>query len=148
MPSALSLRLVVLAAASAAAASCPSSDWHQYRDMCYWMSNYTLNGRSVEPVCRSLTPGAESVSIHDLDLNAFIAEDLTRGEWARLGLTRADPNSDWKWNDGSPLNFTIWHEGEPGATDVCGSINWRDMGFWSAESCDTHYLPFVCQVNA
>ena len=115
MPPGFSLRLAVLAAAAAAIAAaaddnCPPDGWHQYRDKCYWVSNYTLNGRSVAPVCASMITGAEPVSIHDLDLDAFIAEDLVKGERAWLGLYRADTNADWIWLDGSPLNFTMWHE--------------------------------------
>ena len=149
MPSALSLRLVVLAAASAAAATteCPSG-WHQYRDKCYWVSNYTLNGRSVPAVCASMITGAEPVSIHDLDLDAFIAEDLAKGEQVWLGLYRATTNTDWSWLDGSPMNFTMWHEGQPNTNgDACGSINWDKTGFWSDEHCDTYYYFFLCQID-
>ena len=151
MLSDFTVRLALLSAGAAAvAADCPGDDWQQFRDKCYWVSDYTLNGRSVASVCRSMVADAEPVSIHDLDLDAFIGENLTKGQRAWLGLHRADTNAAWTWADGSPMNFTMWLdvEGEPNHQgEACGSINWHKVGFWSDETCDTFYKLFACQVD-
>ena len=150
MPSGVSLRLAMLAAATAAAgADCPSEEWHQFRDKCYWVSDFTLNARSVATICDSMWPGAEPVSIHDLDLDAVIAENLLQGQRAWLGLHRADTHAEWTWADRSDMNFTMWHEGQPNASgEICGTINFDKTGFWSDDPCDTFYLLFVCQIDA
>ena len=141
---------LLLAVATATAADCPSPDWQRYRSKCYWRSNYTLNGRSVARVCDAMSPGSKPVSIHDLDLDAFIGEDLMQGERGQMGLHRAYTDEPWTWADGSDMNYTMWYQGEPDRPtgEACGSINWGQMGFWSDESCDTFYTYFMCQTDA
>ena len=76
----LRMLLVVAAAVTTANAACLSLDWKQYRDKCYWFSNGTeMTWYDANAICPVLFPDAEMVSIHDLDLDAFIGEDLLGG---------------------------------------------------------------------
>ena len=113
------------------------------------LGDYTLNGRSVATICDQFYPGSQPVSIHHLDLDAFIAENLVHGETAWLGLHRPNTDADWSWLDGSPVNFTMWINGEPNHSgEACVGINWQDTGFWDDSDCDTLYKRFVCQIDS
>ena len=146
-----SLRISVLAATiAAAAANCPTSEWKQYGSMCYWVSDYVLNWHSVDHVCDGTFPGSTSVSIHDLELDAFLANELLDGKVAWLGLRRATTSSSWVWSDGSLYDFSLWYSGQPdNSGESCVLINDHSdsFGTWADRVCDSHYL-FMCQIPA
>ena len=151
MPS--TLRVMLLAAAVTAAAAepdaCPSSEWKQYEDMCYWNSNFRLQWDEVSRVCNEMFPGSTMVSIHDLDLNSFIAEDLTNYVETWLGLRRDSSYGSWTWTDGSPFDFNNWYGGDPAwSEEGCAVTNWNGLGDWTGYSCDSHLSTFACQIAA
>ena len=140
------LRLTLLAAVvTAACAGCVSNDWKRFRGMCYWHSNYTLKWDDAKDVCHYQFPGSDMVSIHDLDLNAFIAQNLLDYTETWLGLSR-DSSSSWEWSDGSSFDFNNWYGGDPvyfGAG--CATTNWNGLGDWTGHGCST-YQHFMCQL--
>ena len=154
-----SLHLTLLAAViTAVTASCPGYEWKQFRDTCYWgRSNNTSLWYEVGEVCNLIYPGAEMVTIHDMELNTFIAEEIavtSAGSLAYtwIGLSRASSTSSWKWTDGSTVNFTQWYMNDDDyhAGD-CAEINDYTWGAWSAWSCgsDSSYRSYyACQIPA
>ena len=152
MPS--TLRVMLLAAAVTAAAAehdaerdaCPS-EWKQYENMCYWNSNFRMPWDEVSRVCNEMFPGSTMMaSIHDLDLNSFIAQDLTNYTETWLSLRRT--NSIWAWSDGSPFDFNNWYGGDPEwEADGCAITNYHGVGDWTGYSCDKLYT-FACQIAA
>ena len=144
------LRLMLLVAAiSTTSAACVSLEWHQYRDMCYWRSDFYLNWNDARTVCREIFPGSDMVSIHDIGLDAFIAEELLDGAEAWLGLSRATSSSPWTWTDGSAYDYHNWYQDDPLCSgECCTTINYVNDGDWTGYGCDTYYFPFVCQMDA
>ena len=143
------LRLVFLSAVlSAVAAVCPLGGWQLYRDQCYWASSFPIEWRSVANVCSLEFPGARPVSVHDMQLNAFLAEHVLNFTGGWLGLRRKDESHGWKWSDGSPFDWENWEEGQPhGDGERCAYIQEGERGEWRDGDCDISYLRFVCQTQ-
>ena len=144
------LRLPVLAAIlTAASATCPSSQWKQYGDMCYWRSNLTMSWSEVRGVCQTTFTGSDMVSIHDLLLDAFIGEELMGGEEAWLGLHRPFDVSPWTWTDGSAYDYHHWYGGTPDwPGEACAVINYGNDGDWTGFDCYSYERLFMCQIEA
>ena len=143
----LTLLVAVITVTSATIARCPSTEWHRFREMCYWRSNSTLIWNQVRNYCQMNFPGSDMVSIHDLELDAFIAEELLYYDQAWLGLRRASNSSPWTWTDGSDCNYYNFFGGDPAwADETCTLINVGNPGCWTGLSCDHHYHYFVCQI--
>ena len=139
--------LAVAIAITAVAGACPDG-WQQLRDMCYWASDYELNGRTVDRVCNDKVPGATAVSIHDLDVNAFVSENLFNGDIGLIGFYRASASASWVWSDGSVVNFTYWESGQPNDSgEACTRVD-GGSGCWLDGPCDTLYHRFACQIHA
>ena len=77
---------------------------------------------------------------------------------AWIGAFRVGPlvdprplNSQWTWNDGSPLNYSNWNKqyNQPdnsGGDEFCGHINrWDTVGLWNDAPCSFALEDFVCQ---
>ncbi len=64
-----------------------------------------------------------------------------------LGLKKGN-NGKWAWtSDGSGLEYSNWHPGEPNGNGNCARIHETtrtDIGRWDDISCTTKYH-FVCQ---
>ena len=146
------LRLALAAVTfTVSSATCLSSEWMEFRNMCYWKSDYRLTWTDATQVCPSMFPGSNLVSIHDLDLDAFIAEDLLGGMIAWLGLHRDSSSVPWMWTDGSTYNYSHWFGGDPGCPDsydCCATINFRNDGDWAGIDCFGDYTYFMCQLDA
>lgn len=54
-----------------------------------------------------LKMNATLVSIHSLDENDFVAA-LSKPYYSWIGLSRSSDDSKWKYEDGTPLDFTHW----------------------------------------
>ena len=145
-----SLRISVLAAAVVATnAFCPTYEWTQYRNMCYWVSNFTLNWRDVDHVCGGMFPGSTSVSIHDYELDTFLGVDLLNKQPTWIGLHRANLSSSWVWSDGSSFDYSFWYSGQPNYPgEACVILNQAPANWatWDDLDCDVMYYPFMCQI--
>ena len=139
------LRLTLLAAVvTAAAASCPSPDWLQLRDKCYWGSDFALSWDDADHLCRTIVAGSDLVSIHDDDVNSFVYYTVLDGWVGWLGLTRASTDDPWTWTDGSPFNYSQFREFESSLHAVTGDYYgpaWAGMVGTDSEH-------FVCQIAA
>ena len=145
---------LALTALSAAAGLCPSG-WKLFGNMCYWSADYVVRWEDVTNICGSILTGADMVSIHDLDLNAFIAQDLLQGREAWLGARRESDSAPFRWTDGSPFDFSLWYGGDPDHDgEACASINWKyaNPGDWTGHACDRSdsvvNVTYVCRVAA
>ena len=142
---ATTLRLTLLAAVvTAAAADCPSPDWLQLRDKCYWGSDFALDWDHADHLCRTIIAGSELVSIHDDDANSFVYNTVLDGRLGWLGLTRESTDDPWTWTDGSPYNYSQFGGFESALHAVTGDYNspaWAGM-------LGTFSERFVCQIAA
>ncbi|XP_046582031.1 mannan endo-1,4-beta-mannosidase-like [Haliotis rubra] len=93
----------------------------------------------AEKAC--VAKGGHLASIHDRNHNDRL-KDICRGSGSPhncwIGLK--NDGQDWKWTDGTSLDYTMWHAGNP--TTVTGSLcaaivrQYSDVGEWISESCD------------
>ena len=139
---------------AAAAATCPSSYWKEYRGACYWVSDYLLHWEDVADVCTTVHPGAQLASVHDVEQNAFLAGEVaghgnTIRRHAWLGLHRDSGSSSWKWTDGTPYDFSLWFMNDPDKYGGnCVMLNWSQWGMWSAQDCESYPEYFMCTIAA
>ena len=126
---------------------CPSGDWQLLDDMCYWMSDFSTTWAEAAEFCASELPGGGLASVHDLDTDAFIGEQVLNETQAWIGLRRND-EGHWQWSDGTPYDFSLWYDDEDDWVGGCATINnLALMGRWVGYSCDTS-VQFVCQTAA
>ncbi|KAF0301001.1 Collectin-12 [Amphibalanus amphitrite] len=145
----MALRVVTLSAALATAgAVCPSPQWLLYRDQCYWASPFPLEWRSVASVCELQAPGSRHVSVHDLQVAAFVAEQVLNGTGGWLGLRRPNESAGWQWSDGTPYDWHDWAAGQPrGDGERCAYLQRGGTDGWRDGDCIVSYLRFVCQTE-
>ena len=144
-----SLRLALLLAVIAlTSASCPSSEWKEYRDMCYRMSDDGLSWEDAKKSCPVTYPGSELASIHDEDQNAFITEHLySYAVW--IGLSRSNKSSDWIWTDGSAYNYSKWIPStELFCRGNCALFNIFGSSLWCGDNCSQDHEYYLCQIAA
>ena len=73
----------------------------------------------------------------------FVA-GLTAGKNAWLGATDAHKEGDWRWLDGTELNFNNWHDGEPNNLNKEHVLHMGWSGKWNDASDGGKYY-FVCE---
>ena len=135
---------------SPSAAACPSPAWTQaYNGFCYLLVNNTWPWYVAETSCDQVAaPGARLVSVHDVQLNAFLAETVAGGGSAWLGARRATTYAEWAWTDGTPFDFSYWYAGEPsGGGELCAVANCGRVGEWCARSCHDFDCVFICEIE-
>ena len=77
--------------------------------------------------------------LNEFALNKF---DPYRGPFW-IGATDQEVENEWKWIDGSKVELTNWHTGEPnrGTSENCLSII---MDRWHDASCLSSYF-YICE---
>jgi len=128
-------------------ATCPVG-WSQYRDFCYWLSSIYVRYDQVAQGCQDQHPDAGPVSIHDSQLNSFLVSLRSSGNSPWIGLTRAsDSGSDWRWADGSDVDYTPWYFDEPEGGDRCAILGPWGREKWGGYYCGLDVSPYLCQLQ-
>ena len=151
--------LTLLVVITATSASCLSSEWKEHENMCYWASSpLELTWTDAQRICPVLFPGADMVSIHGIEQDAFIAEEVADGHRVWIGLHQANDSAPWEWTDGTPIDYTNWYGGDQdcsnrsGSGECCAIINWHNEGAWGGAgggcSDNRNDAPFMCQIAA
>ncbi|XP_043211375.1 C-type lectin domain family 4 member A-like [Amphibalanus amphitrite] len=126
-------------------AACPSNEWRPFKGKCYYASTFDVGGWSISDVCNFGYPGSKSVSIHDIDVNSFLAHDMLDGQRAWMGLYRRAGYSGFHWEDESPLDWTFWSSIPTGTDERCANINQvESTGQWGSLPCGAP-LRFLCE---
>ena len=159
---------------------CPSG-WSGFEGNCYKYYDISVSWEDATKQClkekvfsthdlvlfKSIVQ-ADLASIHSKAENEFVREITGSTLWLWLGGRRSCPDcEDFKWSDGTPMDFTAWYKGEPnnhvrfeiltlnthhyskGGTEECieqyGSgkhkMKWNDF------KCD-HPKRFVCKKSS
>ena len=65
-----------------------------------------------------------------------------------IGMTNLNPESEYQWIDGSPMNYQNWHPNEPNGSNNYGSCiiyyKFNNQIKWSDITC-TNNVKFVCK---
>ncbi|XP_077407911.1 galactose-specific lectin nattectin-like [Vanacampus margaritifer] len=126
--------------------TCPKG-WSLLGSHCYIYQRRETTFADAESVCKIF--GANLVSIHNAQENAFVLELIRRGGnnvevW--IGLHNAIPDNDFVWTDGTFVDFKAFSGAEPDGTGNCVLISESD-GFWQDELCDEK-ASYVCIQDA
>nr|XP_020009292.1 CD302 antigen isoform X1 [Castor canadensis] len=121
---------------------CPSSTWVQFQDSCYIFLQEAIKVESIEDVRNQCTDhGADMVSIHNEEENAFILDTL-QNHWKGpddllLGMFYDTDDASFKWFDNSNMTFDKWADQEDGEdlVDTCGFL-YTKTGEWKKGNCE------------
>ncbi|XP_041487504.1 lymphocyte antigen 75 isoform X2 [Microtus oregoni] len=121
--------------------NCPSSAWVQFQGSCYTFLRVTVNVESIEDVRNQcIGHGADMISIHNEEENAFILDTLQK-QWKGpddllLGMFYDTDDASFKWFDNSNMTFDKWadQDGED-LVDTCGFL-YTKTGEWKKGNCE------------
>lgn len=141
MPHAALPTLLLLSLASATVADCPSSTWVQFQGSCYIFLQVTINMETIEDIRNQcIGHGADMISIHNEEENAFILDTLQK-QWKGpddllLGMFYDTDDASFKWFDNSNMTFDKWadQDGED-LVDTCGFL-YTKTGEWRKGDCE------------
>ncbi|XP_042291270.1 galactose-specific lectin nattectin-like [Thunnus maccoyii] len=125
---------------------CPMS-WYSFNGRCYKYVSTRMTWAHAEFHC--VSESANLVSIHSLEEHNFVAS-LIRNfdpseEATWIGLSDIHIEGRWMWSDGSAVDFTFWHEGQPDnyqGNEHCGTCYANELR-WNDADCSLT-SPFVC----
>uniref|UniRef100_A0A914CAN9 C-type lectin domain-containing protein n=1 Tax=Acrobeloides nanus TaxID=290746 RepID=A0A914CAN9_9BILA len=115
----------------------------------YYVIQKVENYPQAQNYCRAI--GGSLASIHSEEENLFIAkfgkEKLRKTRVAFIGLTRSE--SEWRWEDNTPVNYTNWNPNEPNNESVEKWVlldTQSENGGWLNVYDEWYYLA-ICQVQ-
>ncbi|GIY52804.1 secretory phospholipase A2 receptor [Caerostris darwini] len=136
-----------------------SKGWFSFGDMCYRLGGKKRSGmltwEKAEEYCREEHNG-NLVTVHSQELQDFLTAFLMQSAQYRvwIGLHDRINETDYKWEDGSPVNYTNWEPSEPSGPsnekeDCTEMMYWSSRplgkpGMWNDISCDRE-TQFICQ---
>ena len=91
--------LLLLAVSSLSSAGCPEG-WQEYRDKCYKYVDIAMSWHDAGHLCDVIYPGATLASVHDVEMNAYLARTVADYNHVWIGMRRPDTNGSWYWSDG------------------------------------------------
>lgn len=125
------------------------SDYRAYGESCFKFIPQRMNYEAARQNC--LSDGATLASILDTYDQAFIelTLDINKRDDAWIGLTDTNPNQDdveFAWEDGWPIFFTKWGQGEPSQNFGEGCVYTSAQGGWNNTVCsEQHYS--ICKTT-
>ncbi|XP_071527696.1 macrophage mannose receptor 1-like isoform X2 [Panulirus ornatus] len=130
-------------------AQCPFG-WSYWESHCYYVSSNDLSWTDAQAWCHD-NLATELISITSEEENSFILGRISEGsEDLWLGL-EVDEDGQWRWVDGSAMNYTHWLGDLPPTTtgsSKCikiradSSASW---GYWVDDKCDQQ-LRYACKM--
>merc|ERR1719410_1616135 len=131
--------------------TCPTG-WSESGGNCYKYFDNSVKWDDAREHC--LSEEADLASIHSEEENDFLRE-ITGNTRTWVGGRRSCPScNDFKWSDGTPMDFTAWHPVQPDNNrgfggEECMEINWPWKGSsgWNDAPCDRSDIVgrFVCK---
>ncbi|KAF0313515.1 hypothetical protein FJT64_015951 [Amphibalanus amphitrite] len=167
------LRLTLVAAAvTTITATCPSYEWKQFRDKCYWnlwymddpdyrggncaLINYYVEGMWAGLGCSDfyyqfmcqqtrLRGDVITVSSDVTTITMTLTLRLTLMAAAVTVITATCPSSEWKqFRD--KCYWSLWYMDDPDYRGGnCALINYYVEGMWGGLGCSDFYYHFMCQ---
>ncbi|XP_033107417.1 macrophage mannose receptor 1-like isoform X2 [Anneissia japonica] len=131
--------------------NCPSG-WIEFNKRCYQfhgsIESDRFGWRDARDKCRNV--GGDLVTIHDQRVNAFLTTKLKGLDYRMwIGLSDLTTNKQFRWTDGTTVDYTNWAGGEPneaGGGEDCVELIGSEYqaGLWNDNSCDK-MNGYICQ---
>ncbi|XP_071843534.1 uncharacterized protein [Apostichopus japonicus] len=114
----------------------------------YWISDYMLTWSAAVDRCHQLYDNGHLVHIDNEEENnevKAIRDQANIGNaYIWIGIHDSEKEGEWKYEDGSPLTYHNWGDGEPDDVNGqdCGVM--RNNGLYHDRKCTTSYY-FCCE---